>query len=446
MDRQSRPALRPVESIVVPDKEHGRVLVLRDTQGVTESHAVIQPVLASVVVRFAGLQTCEEIAVEASAEVGTVIPVDVVVRLASELERGLFLEGPVYRAARARVEKEFADAPTRAATHAGGAYYGERGALERYINEACLAKANGHAGKRANGGKTNGAKGANGAHAPRVTPGTGGVGVKGSAAGTMRALVAPHIDPWRGAVGYGHAYAAMAAAIPDAVDTFVLLGTSHAPMREPFALCRKAFDTPLGAVQADGEAIDALAARASAFDPFADQFNHKREHSLEFQVVFLKHLLKDRPFRIVPVLAGLGAQQSSGANPDGDPRIAAFMDGIRDLVDSRPGRVVVVAGADLAHVGPRFGDPQPYGEEKRASLEKADRASLEHAVSLDADGFWSHVVADLEERRVCGLAPIWSLLRALGPGGGKGKVLHYEQTVDGEDGSIVSHAAVGFYG
>jgi hypothetical protein len=27
-----------------------------------------------------------------------------------------------------------------------------------------------------------------------------------------------------------------------------------------------------------------------------------------------------------------------------------------------------------------------------------------------------------------------------------GRVLHYEQTVDAEDGSIVSHAAVGFYG
>jgi AmmeMemoRadiSam system protein B len=451
MDRLSRPALRAVESIVVPDKEHGRVLVLRDTQGVTDSHAVIQPVLASVVVRFAGRQTCEEIAVEASAEVGTVIPIDVVVRLASELERGLFLEGPVYRAARTRVEKEFADAPVRAATHAGGAYYGERGALERYIDESCLAKANGHAGRagKASHG-TNGASASHGAGARHGANGANGAkgsnGANGNGAGTMRALVAPHIDPWRGAVGYGHAYAAMAAEMPRDVDTFVLFGTSHAPMRQPFALCRKAFDTPLGAVQADGEAIDALAARASAFDPFADQFNHKREHSLEFQVVFLKHLLKDRPFRIVPVLAGLGAQQSSGQNPDDDARIAAFMDGVRELVDSRPGRVVVVAGADLAHVGPRFGDAEAYGEDRRASLEKTDRASLEHAVSLDAGGFWSHVIADLEDRRVCGLAPIWSLLRALGPGGGKGRVLHYEQTVDGDDGSIVSHAAVGFYG
>jgi AmmeMemoRadiSam system protein B len=418
MDQNSRPVLRPVESIVVPDREHGRVLVLRDTQGVTDAHAVIPPALASIVVRFHGRLTCEEIALEASAEVGSTLPVAVVVRLAEELERGLFLEGPVFRAARAQVEREFAEARTRPATHAGGAYHGERPALERYIDEACLAKANGN-------GASHGANGV---------------------AGSMRALVAPHIDPWRGAVGYGRAYAALGKAVPAEVDTFVLFGTSHAPMREPFALCRKAFDTPLGAADADEEGIDALAARAQGFDPFADQFNHKREHSLEFQVVFLKHMLKGRPFRIIPVLAGLGAQQASGSDPDADARIAAFMDGVRYLVESRPGRVVVVAGADLAHVGPRFGDPNAYGAEERDVLERADRASLDHAITLDAKGFWKHVSADLEQRRVCGLAPIWSLLRTLGKGGGAGKVLHYEQTIDGEDGSIVSHAAVGFYG
>ena len=417
MDARSRPLLRAVESIVVPDKEHGRVLVLRDTQGVTDGHAVIPPSLASVVIRFNGRLTCEEIAAEASTEMGQPFPTDLVVRLAEELERGLFLEGAVFRAARARVEREFAVATVRPATHAGGAYHGERPALERYIDEACLAKANGNGAAHGNG-----------------------VG------GAMRALVAPHLDPWRGAIGYGRAYAALAKAIPSEVDTFVLFGTSHAPMREPFALCRKAFETPLGTVQADEAAIDALASGASGFDPYADQFNHKREHSLEFQVVFLKHMLKQREFRIVPVLAGLCAHQMSGQDPDRDARVDAFMDGVRTLVESRPGRVVVVAGADLAHVGPRFGDASAYGEGDRRRLEGADRASLDHAIALDATGFWKHVTADLEERRVCGLAPIWSLLRTLGTGGGSGKVLHYEQTVDAEDGSIVSHAAVGFYG
>jgi hypothetical protein len=411
MDARSRPALRAVESIVVSDGDNGRLLVLRDTQGVTDTQAALPPMLVPIVARFTGHSTCEQIAREASRELGTEVPVEVVVRLAGELERGLFLEGTTYREARVRVEREFADAPIRPASHAGGAYYGEPQKLERYIDQSCLAKASAASAR----------------------------------AGRMVALVAPHIDPWRGAVGYGHAYGALAAALPAEADTFVLFGTSHAPMREPFALCRKAFATPLGPVAADEAAIDALASAADGFDPYADQFNHKREHSLEFQAVFLKHLLGGRELRIVPVLAGLGIHQASGEDPEGDARVVRFLDGVRSLVESRPGRVVVVAGADMAHVGPRFGDEHAYDDPKRRKLEAVDRESLDHAASLDAGAFWSHVVSDLDARRVCGLAPIWSLMRSLGSSGARGRVLHYEQSVDEDDGSIVSHAAVGFY-
>ena len=411
MDARSRPALRAVESVVVPDEEHGQLVVLRDTQGVTDAQAALPPLLVAVASKFTGQSTCEEIARRVSAEVGTELPVEVVVRLAYELERALFLEGPTYKDARGRLEREFATAAVRPATHAGGAYHGDRGELERYIAEACLAKA-----------------------APGAAP-----------PGHIVALVAPHIDPWRGATGYGHAYGALAAALHPEADTFVLFGTSHAPMRQPFALCRKAFATPLGRVDADEQAIDALAAAASGFDPYADQFNHKREHSLEFQAVFLKHILGDRDVRIVPVLAGLGPHQASGDDPASDSRIVCFLDGVRELIASRPGRVVVVAGADLAHVGPRFGDERPYDEGQRGALEAADRESLDHAASVVPGAFWEHVAGDLDARRVCGLAPIWSLLQCLSPTGTSGRVLHYEQTVDEKDGSIVSHAAVGFY-
>jgi hypothetical protein len=117
---------------------------------------------------------------------------------------------------------------------------------------------------------------------------------------------------------------------------------------------------------------------------------------------------------------------------------------VRELVEARPGRVVVVAGADLAHVGPRFGDERPYDAEQRAVLEGLDRGSLERAAAMDGAGFWADVARDLDDRRVCGLAPIWSLLQSVS-GGAHGRLLHYEQTIDAEDGSIVSHAAMGFY-
>jgi AmmeMemoRadiSam system protein B len=412
----SRPSLRPVETIVVPDPKHGKLLVLRDTQGVTDAQAAVPPPLVPIVARFTGEQTCEEIAEEVSAELGGEVPVTLVVKLAQQLEEGLFLEGAAFRKARAKVLDAFVNAGVRAASHAGGAYHGDPRELARYLDDKCLAKAHGTNGPPPSRARKNGTR-------------------------RIAGLVAPHIDPWRGAVGYGHAYNALSAHLPEDADTFVLFGTSHAPMREHFALCKKAFATPLGEVAADHEAIDALAARA-AFDPYADQFNHKREHSLEFQVVFLKHLLGERPFRIVPILAGLGEHQARASDPAKDARASDFLEGVRELVAARGGRAVVVAGADLAHVGPRFGD-KVYDDGQRRRLEERDRASLGLATGRDAGGFWSNVADDLATRRVCGLAPIYSLLRTI-PDAAAGELLHYEQTVD-DDGSIVSHAAVGYF-
>jgi AmmeMemoRadiSam system protein B len=414
IDASFRPALRSVETIVVPDAKHGRVLVLRDTQGVTDAHAAIPPALVPIVARFTGQWSCEQIARDATRELGVDVDVDVIIKLAEHLDRGLFLESPSFRAARARIEREFADARVRPASHAGGAYHAEPGELARYLNDECLARA-----KR---------------------PGNGGT--RRDAKGRLVALVAPHIDPWRGAVGYGHAYGAVARAVGPDVDTFILFGTSHAPMREAFALCKKAFATPLGDVEADTEAIDTIAASA-AFDPYRDQFNHKREHSLEFQVVFLKHVLGDRPFRIIPILAGLGEHQARGTDPAKDDRATRFLDAVRDLVESRPGRVAVVAGADMAHVGPRFGDETPLAADARQALEQSDRNSLAHATTLDASAFWTDVAKDLDTRRVCGLAPIYSLICTIGEA--RGELLHYEQTIDKQDGSIVSHAAIAYY-
>lgn len=381
--------------------------MLRDTQGVAKTHAVLPMDLVPILARFNGASTCEEIARQASKEVGERVPVDLVVRLATELEEGLFVDGAPYRRERARIEREFADADVRPASHAGGAYHGDAEKLADYIEKECFGRTNGH-----NGG------------------------------GRLLGLVAPHIDPWRGARCYGEAYGVLGQALPADADTFILFGTSHAPMREPFALCRKAFDTPLGLLEADKDSIDTIAA-ACDFDPYADQFNHKREHSLEFQAVFLRHLLGERPARIIPILAGLGEQLSNGQSPSHSRAVEKFLDAVRKIVDAKG--AVVIAGADLAHVGPRFGDAKPFDEGERAALDETDRESLDHATRGDAEGFWKHVAGDLETRRVCGLAPIYSLLRTIASGS-TGSLRHYEQNVDPDEGSIVSHAAIGFYG
>ena len=381
--------------------------MLRDTQGVAPHHVVLPVEVVPIVARFTGASTCDEIAKVLSKEAGETVPVSIVVQLANELEEAMFVDGTPYRKERARIEKEFADAPVRPASHAGGAYHDDPKKLAEYINEKCLRESASTA----------------------------------TADKRLVALVAPHIDPWRGASCYGAAYNAFKAALPKDADTFILFGTSHAPMKEPFALCRKAFATPFGNVEADLGSIDAIA-KAAEFDPYADQFNHKREHSLEFQAVFLRHMLGTRKARIIPILAGLGEQQSSGETPAKSKSVARFLDAIRKVIDEK--NAVVIAGADLAHVGPRFGDPRPLDEKERTALDGKDRESLDRAHEVDAEAFWKHVSADLDTRRVCGLAPMYSLLRVI-HSKSKGELRHYEQTVDPEEGSIVSHAAMGFY-
>jgi AmmeMemoRadiSam system protein B len=153
----------------------------------------------------------------------------------------------------------------------------------------------------------------------------------------------------------------------------------------------------------------------------------------------------DRPATLVPVLAGLGDAQAAGREPADDRRVTRFFDAVRSLIASRPGRVVVVAGADLAHVGPRFGDPHAHDASARRALEARDRDSLERARDAGASSFFAHVAEDLETRRVCGLGPIYSLLRSIDGAASTSELLHYEQTVDEGDGSIVSHAALAFH-
>jgi len=405
----SRPRLRPVETIIVPDERHGQAVVLRDTEGVTPKVASVPGPLIPILARFNGQLTVEEIAAEASRDIGAAVPVNVVRKLVRDLDEALFLDSPRYQAERSRVEAEFVRSPVRHATHAGGAYHADPAKLKAYITHDCLGTA--------------GAKEKN---------------------GQVRGLVAPHIDPWRGKRGYGHAYGLLHAGLREEVDTFVLLGTSHAPMREPFALCRKTFATPLGGIDVDDGAVDAIAARAP-FDPFTDVFNHKREHSLEFQAVFVRHLVGQRPVRIIPILCGIGESQRTGRCPEDDPRSEPFLNAVRSVVERHAHRTVVIAGADLAHVGPRFGDAGPYDAHQRKKLELTDRTSLDLAAAKAHRDFFFHVQGDLESRRVCGLGPIYALLRVL-PEGCHGRLEHYEQTIDPQEGSIVSHAAMAFYG
>jgi hypothetical protein len=102
--------------------------------------------------------------------------------------------------------------------------------------------------------------------------------------------------------------------------------------------------------------------------------------------------------------------------------------------------VAFIAGADLAHVGPRFGDPQPVSQAELATIDREDREMLRAVESGDAEGFFESVRRDGDRRRICGLSPIYTLLRVRA--GAKGLVRQYGQWPDPQ--GVVSFASVVF--
>jgi hypothetical protein len=105
-----------------------------------------------------------------------------------------------------------------------------------------------------------------------------------------------------------------------------------------------------------------------------------------------------------------------------------------------PRRYCLVAGADLAHVGPRFGDAEPVSRARLAQIEAEDRALLSLVTGVDAGGFFTAVAVDGDSRRTCGLSPIYALLATLPAG--RGRLLRYGQWPDPQ--GTVTFASVAF--
>ncbi len=404
------PRLRAVEAFPV-QHEGQRCIALRDPAGFTDQIAVLPGPLLDLVSLFDGEHPVEGIREILRRRHGEAPSVEQIAALVERLDDAGFLDSERFRARRRAIDDAFRRSPVRPPAHAGGAYAGEPAALREQI-----------AGFLAHAERS-------GAAAAR----------SGRQAGTLSALIAPHIDFHRGGPTYGSAYQEVLDR-SDA-DLYVILGTCHAGMSDPFAVTLKPYDTPLGPAAVDRDFYEALARRAGQ-DLLASEPAHRAEHSIEFQAVMLQSLLGGRrPFTILPVLASyLNEAVWAGTEPEADPRVPRFLDALRETVAASSRRVCLVAGVDLAHVGPRFGDPDPNTEASLAIVEREDRAMLESVVAGDARGFFAQVAADRDARRICGLSPIYSMLRILPEA--PGRLIEYRQWPDPE--GAVTFCAVSF--
>ena len=392
-----RPRLRNVEAFPI-DHEGQRLIGHRDPAGFAPSIVFVPLGLREIVARFDGRHSIDDIQA-ALVSRGQIVTREQIESVVASLDEHGFLDSPAFAERRRSVEASFRAAPSRPATHTG-AYAAEPTALRTMLDGFFTTPA-----------------------------GPGPIGGMRAGAPPVVGLIAPHIDFHRGGPAYAWAYRDVAERAD--ADVFVIFGTCHAGMADPFAVTRKSYETPFGAADVDQDFVDALVQRAP-LDCFASEFAHRNEHSIEFQAVWLRYLFGERrDVTIVPILTSFAHEAlARGTGPEHDPRVAEFLDALVDTAAASGRRVAWVAGADLAHVGPRFGDPQPLDAAAMTRIETEDRAMLAAVEAGDAGAFFASVAGDRDRRRICGLSPIYTMLRVLG--GRRGELRHYGHTHDPE--------------
>jgi len=402
-----QPKLRPLDFFPVQTTA-GQRFLLRDPQRLSAREIVVPADLAFLLTQFDGTRTVREAQVSYVRRFGSLITTDKIGDLLRQLDEALLLDTERFRKFAAEIESEFRAKPTRAAAHAGRSYP-EGAAAFIQTWEPRLEAAN--------------------------PPDDFELDHR------RPALIAPHYDMNGAADAYALAYALLQNA--PSPDVVVILGTAHNSHQSPFILTKKPFETPFGALETDPQIIDALA-KAAAFDPFADEFVHRDEHSVEFQAALLHFLYRDaeEPPRIVPLLCGGYHRRNNGfANPADVEPVNTFLETLRDAVAEDNRRIALIASADLSHIGARFGQPPPLTRAHLDLARRHDMAVLDRAMRGDAVNLY-FTIAEVKDRyNVCGFPCIYALLRTLPIR--DGRLLSYKQATEPQTQSCVSFGSVG---
>ena len=412
VDTTPLPRLRPgVDAAPVPPEHGDNLICLYDRQDPAGGQFVTTRVGVMLASLFDGNRTESGVRAAFALRTGSMLAPHDLAAFVAELDKANLLDSPRYRAQQQVLAGQFRVGPLRPAVHAGGAYPGEPDALRAFLESRYTAIGGPGAGP-----------------GPVAHP-------------SRRALIAPHIDLHRGGHSYAWGYRALAEAEP--AELYVLLGTSHTPMQRPFAATALPYDTPFGPVTGDPDFLERFQRRAP-FDIFEEELSHRREHALEFQAVYLRHLGhsgEGSPAGVVSILCVPPNATVDGGTPRDDPATEEFIRALDQTIAEDGRRVCFIAGADFAHVGPQFGDPTPVDAGFAEHVRAGDLAMLKQAAAGDADGFYRQVVLEVPgpgmanesmavggPRRICGLAPMYALLRLVE--GNTGTVLHYDQWIE----------------
>lgn len=411
-DALDKPRLRPLE--IIPAEADGRrMFVLRDPFGHTGEMVTVPEAAVWLLQFFDGAHTRENIKLEFFRKTFQALPDAELNAMIETLDRAMMLEGGRF----GRTIASYLSGDTRPPSHAGLSYPDDAGALREAIAGYYLHETG-----------------------PGRLPESPDGDADDAPDGPIRAIVAPHIDLRSGGPVFAHAYHALSRA--PRPDLFVILGTGHAGLPRLFGATKKRFETPLGPLATDGDFLDRLGARFGD-GLFEAELEHKGEHVIEFQTVFLKNLYGEAPSRIAPILCSYSFEHLTLPEAAEEREtIERFGRALAETIAETPGRVCLIASVDLAHIGPRYGDAVAVAPEALEDNARRDAAMLERVAASDAAGFLDFIAREEDARHICGFPCLHTMLGVLD--GARGETLKYDSCPVDDNESFVSYVSMVF--
>lgn len=388
-----------------------RVLIFQDQERISEQ-TVMMPFEAAAIIQFLdGTRSIRQIQEELTRQTGEFIDSDLIKQVIQELDQHLLLESPGFYSHVTKLYEEWANTKVRPPYHAGQAYPADKEELTSFLDKF---------------------------YADPQGPGEAPAGPRGN---SLKGIVAPHMSIKDSGAATTHAFKKLAEGTE--AELFVIFGTGHMEEQRMFVLSDKDFQTPLGTAPADKDLVHRVARLQKNRNPIND-YLHKQEHSIEFMVVFLQHALAEREIRILPVLcSGTGPSIISMTPPAKDPAFKDFMQALRKAISERGEQVCFIASADLAHLGPRYGDQERYTPIRMPEEEESDMKMIEPLLSGDGDGFFNVIAGHKDKRKICGLPPVYAAMKA--SAAEKARLLKWSFWHEEATHSVVTFASMALY-
>ena len=406
-DPKQYPVLRNLQFSPVKEGEE-QYIVLWDPTGLSKEKLVLPLNYFFIVQHFDGEHSLNEIGGLYLKRFGEFLLPDKVSQLVADLDQKLFLEGARAEDARMKARDAYRTSPLRAAVFAGRSYEADGEKLKKQLDGFFTSKEGPDFKPSENQGKK------------------------------IRGLVVPTYDLKQAGPVYAWGYKELQEA--DQPDVYIVFGTAYAGLQNLFAVTDKDFETPLGVVRTDRALVPQLKTRFPA--AFEEDVCHQAEHAIEFQLPFLQHVVgTKKPFTIVPVLCAFSPLEFSDQTVRRS--VDVFLAGLREIVAADGRAVCIVAAAELAHLGLRYGDKGPPTDFSFHRSMQHDLEMLKPVEELKPDDFAAYIQKENDQRRISGFSAIYSLLRLIQAE--KGQVLRYDRGITDQYNSTVTYASMSFF-